>query len=975
MATPRSQIRSRDAFTIIEMLIALTVLTVVLLLTSSGIVQALRTHQVQESTTSAQSKMRRVTEVLTQELRGAVLGGISDFPEVSDSDTVSFTLLTGTGGHIVTSSSGWGTDTTTTLYEPNPATLDALVGGPALVVNGNGEAVVVSNIGSVSTGTPSVSHPGCAMGIDHTRDTQLFGVRALSFDYDPDADTLFLREVANGAEFSVPFAFGITRFDVDYEYERTFNRQVLATNRLDVPHDIDGWPAAKYESGGETFELNRLRVTIGTESEDGVAERTYSGFVEMAGVGEFVGPSGEGNSFTSLTLCDTTGGGDPGDGGSGDDGDDGGDDGDDGDDGDGGDDDETRSEGGRMMPMRDQSTHRGRAAVGPRRRDGVAMIAALALMAVASAIMVLMFMRTMDDLRHGRDDVAIVQTLLAAQGGSNLAKAGIENDVKDELASIASSRSSTVEAWSFGSSAADEDAPTPTSVSSDLGQVANDLQDVVDDLFCDPIALEDGATVTVRVFVTETACSGASTSMSLADIETRLGEPRFLSGRRRNDGGNQRYALPYVIVSDGQLGEFQRRVVTHGEGRFLVGRKSFAQYALFTDEHSFGGAGRIWFTDRTLFDGPVHTNDNFNFYDSAWFGGPVTSAGDTVYGAGAWGYRDGFFDADDLTDQGQSPNLDYTTRNRPVFAESTPDWEAAYIDLPSNAYDQRTLAQDSGLYFDFDIDTLELYAGDDDANPVAAGEDATYQYIEVEPRFGSTELYRVSPDGELQRFNPGDFSVPWSTVNSDFNGVIYSEEYVDRLRGPGRTDGDDPDTAGPALASFSQLTLVPAVGARVTGDLTYEVPPCEGSLERLADGTVQRPTCDRMDARNVLGVFAPAGDIQIGNYNGTSSYNAPEDVKIHGSLMASNGVVTVEDYNRGSPRGQVELLGGIIEEEYGPFGTFSGSTGESSSGYGRKFTYDPRLADGLSPPYFPTLALDDVGAINTVTFGTREQVY
>jgi hypothetical protein len=130
-----------------------------------------------------------------------------------------------------------------------------------------------------------------------------------------------------------------------------------------------------------------------------------------------------------------------------------------------------------------------------------------------------------------------------------------------------------------------------------------------------------------------------------------------------------------------------------------------------------------------------------------------------------------------------------------------------------------------------------------------------------------------------------------------------------------------------------------------------------------------------MDARNVLGIFAPSGDIQIGNYNGTSSLNAPEDVKIHGSLMASNGVVTVEDYDRGSPRGQVELLGGIIEEEYGPFGTFSGSTGESSSGYGRKFTYDPRLADGLSPPFFPTLALDDVGAINTVTFGTREQVY
>lgn len=602
-----------------------------------------------------------------------------------------------------------------------------------------------------------------------------------------------------------------------------------------------------------------------------------------------------------------------------------------------------------------------------RRRDGIAIVAALALLAVASAVILLMFTRALDDIRHGRDDTMIVQTLLAAQGGSNIAQALIQSNVKDELAEIATDRSSTVEAWSFGTSESGAAAPTPASVRADLLDVADELQTVIDGLLCDPIDLGDGVTVNVRVFVTETACSG---TVALPP-DTRLGEPRFLSGRARNEGGNQRYALPYVIVSDGEIGDFRRRVVTHGEGRFRVGRQSFAQYALFTDRHEFGSAGRIWFTDRTLFDGPVHTNDNFNFFGSAWFGAAVSSAGDTAAGAGAWGYQNEFFTADELGPQGQSPILDDNTTNRPVFAESAPDWDSEYIDLPTNAYDQSVLASTSGLYFSEDLSRLELYAGDDAGDPITGDATSTYQYIEATEAGGPTTLYRVGADDILQRLDGGT----WSTVRLGFNGVIYSEGYISRLTGPGRSDANDPDTAGPAIAEFSQLTLVPSQGARITGDLTYEDVPCTGSLQREDDGSITRPVCENRDARNVFGVFAPQGNILIGNDNSTSSLNAPRDVRIHGSLMSSNGVVTVEDYNQGSPRGDVELLGGIIEEEYGPFGTFNGSTGEPSSGYGRSFTYDPRLADGLSPPYFPTLELDDVNAVNTVTFGTREQIY
>jgi len=67
-----------------------------------------------------------------------------------------------------------------------------------------------------------------------------------------------------------------------------------------------------------------------------------------------------------------------------------------------------------------------------------------------------------------------------------------------------------------------------------------------------------------------------------------------------------------------------------------------------------------------------------------------------------------------------------------------------------------------------------------------------------------------------------------------------------------------------------------------------------------------------------------------------------------------NSTVTVANYNIGAPRGAVNLLGGVVEKYYGPFGTFNSSTGVQTAGYTRSFTYDTRMSRGVSPPYFPT---------------------
>ncbi|MDZ7707510.1 MAG: DUF4900 domain-containing protein [Trueperaceae bacterium] len=605
-----------------------------------------------------------------------------------------------------------------------------------------------------------------------------------------------------------------------------------------------------------------------------------------------------------------------------------------------------------------------------RRTGGVALVTALALMVIATAVMALMFMRTMDDLRHGRDDTAIVQTLLVAHGGANLGVTLLQNDVRIALDRIASAHSSTTSAWSFGTSAIDANRPTPQTVATDLRAVASALQAEIDAVLCGaPLDLGQGVEAIVRIHIAGDACGQAVPG------DARLGSPYFMTGARRELGGNQRYALPFVLVAEGVQGAYRRRVVTQGEYQFVVGRRSFARYALFTDEHvSDATSERIWFTSDTLFDGPVHTNGTFSFFGAPWFGGAVSSAGGSgAGGQGAYGYGGGtprFFGPDGLATGGNHPVLDtagYWTR--PVFAGGV-DWRAAHIDLPDNAHDQRALATENGLRFTDDLDRLELFAGNDDGDPVAADQEATFQYVRATPLVGEAETYRISPEGRLERH----VDDAWSLVTSEFNGVIYADEYIERLGGPGRAVAGDPDTAPPAVASFAQLTIVPQEGARITGDLTYESPPCEGSLHGEGNDIVQAD-CSNLDVRNMLGIFAPDGDVIIGNHASSADRRAPDDVRIHASILAANGVVEVENSAFGSPRGAVELLGGIIQQRYGAFGTFSGSTGDVQTGYARRFTFDPRMARGVAPPYFPTVGREGVSDTQVFTFGHREQVY
>jgi hypothetical protein len=149
------------------------------------------------------------------------------------------------------------------------------------------------------------------------------------------------------------------------------------------------------------------------------------------------------------------------------------------------------------------------------------------------------------------------------------------------------------------------------------------------------------------------------------------------------------------------------------------------------------------------------------------------------------------------------------------------------------------------------------------------------------------------------------------------------------------------------LEEKEQTTIVARERIDIVGHVLYERPP-----------SVQDP-----NPLNVLGLFSERGDIRILS-------DAPPDLVLHAVMMAGqpgrddghNSVVFVEGWNTISPRGAVHLIGGMIQERYGAFGTFNPVTGAPVTGYGRNFRFDRRMERGLSPPYFPTTGIPQIHA-------------
>ncbi len=89
----------------------------------------------------------------------------------------------------------------------------------------------------------------------------------------------------------------------------------------------------------------------------------------------------------------------------------------------------------------------------------------------------------------------------------------------------------------------------------------------------------------------------------------------------------------------------------------------------------------------------------------------------------------------------------------------------------------------------------------------------------------------------------------------------------------------------------------------------------------------------------------------ISEQNVVIASNAPNNLEIDASVMALNTSFMVNNWSQGPAKGTLTVYGGIIQDQRGPVGTFSGST--KLSGYTKNYSYDSRLLNN-PPPFYPT---------------------
>lgn len=386
----------------------------------------------------------------------------------------------------------------------------------------------------------------------------------------------------------------------------------------------------------------------------------------------------------------------------------------------------------------------------------------------------------------------------------------------------------------------------------------------------------------------------------------------------------------YRIETAGTRANLTRKVVLSGDFTVRVQRDNFAKYALFTDHHTLPSGTPVWFTNKTNFAGPIHTNDQFNFAlnPSGTFEGAVTQ---------------------------QNTKARFYNNNNPFQANAdsnppndVPTFNAGYsrgvaeIVLASSVQKQDLIDQarggdgttGNGIFIANNGSALTggIYVKGDAT--VSLTTDASDNAVYVITQGGTTKTITADKVNNQTSVRIGAGSpTTYSGLPNGVDGIgtiIYVDGQVSSLSGTVQKD--------------TEVTVSSENDIIITNNLKYaDYNPGSGT-----PGTAGYTPPNAAGKVNLLGLVSWGGNVRVGT-------GAPDDIEMHGVIMARNGVFKVDNYDSGDPRGTATLLGGAITQFYGGFGTFNGATGLPASGYGRNFNYDNRMAVGKAPPYFPSM--------------------
>jgi len=398
--------------------------------------------------------------------------------------------------------------------------------------------------------------------------------------------------------------------------------------------------------------------------------------------------------------------------------------------------------------------------------------------------------------------------------------------------------------------------------------------------------------------------------------------------------GLDQWDFPYYyhVQATGTTASLDRKILLAGDFTVRVQRDNFAKYALFTNQQSMPSGTRVWFTNKTNFAGPIHTNDRFNIAlnPSGIFDGMASQhEQDARY------YNEGWPVLLDADFNG--------ARDVPVFNGGFTRG-ADEIVLSSSVQKQDMIDQAKGGTSPMGNGIFVPNDGAALTGGIYVNGDAS---IDMSVNGSNHSVYTIDQGGvtKIITVDEGSNQTTIETVSVGTNTYSGVPDGLDDVGTIIFVDGSVSSLGGTVQPS-TELTIASENSLNITDNVVYS----DYTAATGAPGDVGYVAPSATGATNLLGLVTWNGDVRI-------STAAPDDLQIHASILAQNGIFSVDDYNdQGQgPRGTATLLGGVISDNYGAFGLSNGSTGLQLSGYGRNFVYDDRMLVGTSPPYFPSL--------------------
>lgn len=366
-----------------------------------------------------------------------------------------------------------------------------------------------------------------------------------------------------------------------------------------------------------------------------------------------------------------------------------------------------------------------------------------------------------------------------------------------------------------------------------------------------------------------------------------------------------------------------------------VMQQSFALYSYFTDsETSAITNDAIWFYSRDRIHGPVHTNDKLHitwdtgatapiFYDSVSSNSSSAQWSPRVPGTtDDWG-RVLSGGASAITFNVQRINLPGTTDNQKKAA-----WGGTNYPTTTGVYLPTFGSTVSAGVFVVGNCTLAFSVDAATGNQIIAI---------VSGSTTTTITQQLAAQQTMKKVGSGTVT----TYAGVPNGVIYCTGNITAMSG---VIGDNYCT-GTAIVRRNAWTVATDVLAAKTVTITNAL-----SYKTLPDATKSDSHASNLRA----GTFGVVAEKII--LSGTPNDMTLHGVYLAGSANSTNGSLYYAGWDT-TKRGNLRVLGGIIQKKRGPVGTFNGNA--LQSGYNKDYNYDARMMNN-PPPFFPTTGQFDV---------------